>query len=98
MKQKDGNDHSDILDSVIRYIFILGEKGRYRVSIYPEDCSVQISVPGKFVIRDNIATIEERYELYRGFDSMFFDELKELLGKHEYRKMVIRLCSRKQFN
>ena len=95
MEQERNTDQSSILDYVMRFIFIVGDKGKYKVSINPEDCSIRISVPGRLLIKDNIRTIQDRKELYRSFDSSFYYQIDELLSKYEYRKMVIRLESRK---
>lgn len=92
---RESNRNQAILDDVMHYIFITGEKGRYEVSVDPTDCSILIRIPGGLTILDNIKTIKHRNELYRSFDSIFYYQIKELLSGYEYRKMVIRLNSRK---
>lgn len=87
-QRMDYTDRLNILDNVIHFIFITGEKGKYNVSIDPEDCSIRICVPGYFLIQDNIKTIGDRVELYKNFDALFFNQLEKFLNKNAYRKMI----------
>lgn len=88
--QKTYLDRTKNIEDVIHFIQIPGDKGEYNILISPMDCTIDIRIPYRFSISDDLLTFQERSVLYQEFDKLLYENLRLLLSKKLYKRIIHR--------